>query len=78
MLKRETCGNEYDKAFTVTMDSQSFAFESFECAIERFAPVCARCRCRFIGHGVEAADEVHCRAHCAAHAREKSLRERSP
>ena len=39
MLKCETCGNEYDKAFTVVMDGESHAFDSFECAIERLAPV---------------------------------------
>lgn len=78
MPKCETCGNEYEKAFTVTMDGLSYAFDSFECAIGRLAPVCARCRCRIIGHGVEAADKIYCCAHCATHAGEKSLRDRSP
>ena len=77
MPQWETCSNEYDKAFTVTMDGQSYASYSFECAIERLAPVCARCCCRIIGHGVEAADKIYCCAHCATHAGEKSLLDRS-
>jgi len=77
MLKFETFGNEYDKAFTVVMGGKSHAFDSFESAIERLAPVCASCSCRIIGHGVEAGDNIYCRAHCAQHAGEQSLRDRA-
>jgi len=30
----EVCGNEYDKAFQVTMRGASHTFDSFECAIQ--------------------------------------------
>lgn len=78
MLTCETCGNEYDKVFTVVMNGESHVFDSFECAIKRLAPVCARCRCRIIGHGVEAGDKIYCCAHCAECAGEKALRDRAP
>jgi hypothetical protein len=40
-------------------------FDSFECAIQKMAPVCVHCRCRIIGHGVEHGDRIFCCAHCA-------------
>ena len=33
MVQCETCGNEYDKAFVVTLAERSHTFDSFECAI---------------------------------------------
>jgi hypothetical protein len=61
-----TCGNDYDKAFTLTLHSgETYHFDSFECAIQSAAPTCARCRCRIIGHGVEAQGTFFCCAHCA-------------
>ncbi len=61
----ETCGNDYDKTFTVTMADSAHTFDSFECAIQALAPTCGHCGCRVIGHGVEQADTVYCCAHCA-------------
>jgi Rieske Fe-S protein len=60
------CGNDYDKAFTVTtVDGRSRAFDSFECAIHMLAPVCAHCGCKVIGHGAEHDGTIYCCAHCA-------------
>jgi nitrite reductase/ring-hydroxylating ferredoxin subunit len=59
------CGNEYDKAFSVTMGGKTFFFDSFECAIQALAPSCPRCGCKIIGHGVEEQDQIYCSAHCA-------------
>jgi hypothetical protein len=53
MAQCETCGNEYDKAFKITLAGQSHTFDSFECAIHSLAPQCAHCGCKVIGHGVE-------------------------
>lgn len=61
----EVCGNEYDKAFEVNMDGKAHIFDSFECAIRALAPTCANCGCRIIGHGLEAAGNFYCCAHCA-------------
>jgi hypothetical protein len=61
----ETCGNDYDKSFEVTMHGQPHTFDSFECAIQALAPVCEHCNCRVIGHGVEADGRIFCCAHCA-------------
>ena len=33
MAKCETCGNDYDKAFQVSMNGRTHTFDSFECAI---------------------------------------------
>lgn len=61
----EKCGNDYDKAFTVTMDDEEHLFDSFECAINTLAPICAHCGNRIIGHGMESGGQMFCCAHCA-------------
>lgn len=71
-----TCGNVYDKAFQVTKQGKSMTFDSFECAIQALAPTCTHCKCRIIGHGVEASGTYYCCAHCAKHEGEKQLRDR--
>ncbi len=61
----EVCGNEYDKAFQVTMNGASHTFDCFECAIRALAPACRNCGVGIIGHGVEKAGQIYCSAHCA-------------
>ncbi len=62
----ETCGNDYENAFTVTMEGATHTFDSFECAVHALAPECDHCGCRVIGHGVHAGnDQVFCCEHCA-------------
>jgi hypothetical protein len=63
----DVCGNTYDKAFTLTQGDRSGTFDSFECAIHAFAPVCAHCGVRIIGHGNEADGRFYCCANCASH-----------
>ncbi len=70
------CGNDYDKAFTVTMGEDTHTFDCFECAIHALAPTCAHCGCKVIGHGVEDEGTVFCCAHCAQHEGVASLRDR--
>lgn len=65
MPRCETCGNDYDKAFELVMNGKSHIFDSFECAINKLAPVCSHCSCKIIGHGVEARGSMFCCAHCA-------------
>jgi len=65
MAKCDVCGNDYDKAFTVTMGDQTQTFDSFECAIHALAPTCEHCGCRVVGHGVEQEGHIFCCAHCA-------------
>ncbi len=65
MATCEVCGNEYPHSFEVIMDGVTHTFDSFECAIQRLAPVCAHCGCRIIGHDVEAHGECYCCANCA-------------
>ena len=77
MAKCEVCGNDYDKAFSVTLAGRSHTFDSFECAIHALAPECGHCGCRVVGHGVEANGTVYCCANCATHAGEKGLRDRA-
>ena len=73
----DVCGNEYDKAFTVTMDGREYTFDAFECAIHALAPTCAHCGCKVIGRGVERDNTVFCCAHCAKHAGVVGLRDRA-
>ena len=77
MAPCEVCGNEYDKAFTVTVAGQEHTFDSFECAINALAPTCDHCGCRVIGHGVEANGEMYCCAHCANHHGVSGVRDRA-
>lgn len=65
MARCDVCGNEYDKAFTVTMPERRGTFDSFECAIHALAPTCARCGVRILGHGAEHDGVMYCCAHCA-------------
>lgn len=62
----ETCGNDYDKAFQVTMNGAAHTFDSFQCAIDKLAPRCAHCDQRIVGHGVEKDERLFCCAHCAS------------
>jgi hypothetical protein len=73
----ETCGNDYDKAFQVVKEGRTHTFDSFECAINALAPVCAHCGCRIIGHGVEQAGTMFCCAHCAGAKGASSVRDRA-
>jgi len=73
MSKCEVCGNEYEKAFTVTTaEKQTHVFDSFECAIHAMAPACAHCHCKVVGHGVERDGKIYCCSHCANHTSMKS------
>lgn len=73
----DTCGNSYDKTFTITRGETTGTFDSFECAIEAMAPQCAHCGCRVLGHGVESAHTIYCCAHCARLEGQHALVDRS-
>jgi hypothetical protein len=78
MAQCEVCGNEYDKAFQVSMPGgDSHTFDSFECAIHALAPVCEYCDVKAIGHGVEADGAFYCCAHCANMAGSKGVSDRT-
>jgi hypothetical protein len=64
-MQCDVCGNEYDKAFQISMRGKDHTFDSFECAIQALAPRCRKCDCRIIGHGVEQGADIFCCAHCA-------------
>ena len=76
MQRCETCGNEYDKAFQVTMSGTTHTFDSFECAIHALAPMCGHCGCRIVGHGLEGDGKMFCCDHCAEAAGVKGLKDR--
>lgn len=72
----DTCGNDYDRAFTVTLhDGTSHTFDSVECAAQAIAPTCAHCGVRILGHGLEAGDRVFCCDHCSDKAGVSGLRD---
>ena len=77
MARCDVCGNDYDKAFEVSVAGATHTFDSFECAIHRLAPVCEHCGCKVVGHGVEASGRFFCCAHCARHAGVQSVRDRA-
>jgi hypothetical protein len=76
MARCETCGNEYDKSFEVTMGGKSHTFDSFECAIHALAPTCKTCGIKVVGHGLEADGNIYCCDHCAEHDGVTGLKDR--
>lgn len=76
MERCDHCGNDYDKTFSVNREGVTHVFDSFECAIAMMAPECERCRCRIIGHGVEAGNNFYCCVHCAEESGVEGLRDR--
>ena len=75
MATCETCGNNYDKAFQISMNGTTHTFDSFECAIHALAPTCAHCGTRIVGHGLEKGDAIYCCAHCAGQKGEHGLKD---
>jgi len=73
----DVCGNDYDKAFQITRRDQTMTFDSFECAIQALAPVCAHCGCKIIGHGLESDSAIFCCAHCAKQKGVAGLKDRT-
>lgn len=61
------CGNEYDNMMRISYAGNTYAFDSFECAIQALAPQCVRCGCKIVGHGVQSGGRYFCCAHCAQH-----------
>lgn len=64
----ESCGNHYEDAFVVEMDGHRHVFDSFECAINKLAPLCSHCDTKIIGHGIQQEGQLYCCKHCAEHA----------
>ena len=73
----ETCGNDYDKSFQVTVNGKSHVFDSFECAIQALAPTCGHCGTHVVGHGVENDGTIYCCAHCAKEEGVMQMRDRA-
>jgi phage terminase large subunit GpA-like protein len=73
----DTCGNSYDKTFTITKGDKTGTYDSFECAVHAVAPTCEHCGCRILGHGVETDDHIYCCAHCARESGHQDLADRA-
>jgi hypothetical protein len=76
MARCETCGNDYDKAFQVSMNGTTHTFDSFECAIHALAPTCDNCGIHILGHGLEKEGTFFCCDHCAEAKGVTGLRDR--
>lgn len=77
MAKCDVCGNDYDKAITVTRGGRTGTFDCFGCAVHAMGPECSHCGCKVIGHGVEHNGIVYCCAHCATEAGVRGLADRA-
>lgn len=73
----ETCHNEYDKTFDISIGGTTHTFDSFACAIHALAPRCAQCKVTIIGHGIEARGQYYCCANCARMAGVSEVRDRA-
>lgn len=77
MNRCERCGNEYDKAFDITVDGTKHTFDCFECAISTLAPECEKCGVKIIGHGLETGGRFFCCQSCAEAAGVRGLQDRT-
>lgn len=77
MRKCDSCGNEYDKSFELTVGGRTYTFDSFECAIRAVAPLCEHCGVPIIGHGLEQNGRMFCCGHCAGAEDATELRDRA-
>jgi len=77
MLICDNCGNDYDKAFQVILDGQTYTFDSFECAANRLAPRCSVCQTPILGHGLESDGRIYCCAHFAKQGGASDLKDRT-
>lgn len=73
----EACGNDYDNSFEVVVKGETHTFDSFECAIHKLAPTCARCGLRIVGHGLQKGHRIFCCDHCAEKSGITELRDRA-
>jgi Rieske Fe-S protein len=78
MTTCEVCGNSNATMFEIRHNGSAHVFDSFECAIKAMAPTCAHCGCKVIGHGLEAAGQVFCCAHCAQEMNAGDMEQRAP
>ena len=78
MGRCERCGNDYDKTFEMILAGERHVFDSFECAINAVAPVCASCGNRILGHGIETGEKFYCCAHCSDLAGVPGIKDRAP
>lgn len=67
-MQCDVCGNPYDRGLEITVEGQSYRFDTFECAIHALAPGCDHCGCKVIGHGTESGGRFYCCEHCAREA----------
>ena len=63
----DVCHNDYHRSFDIVSEGVKYTFDSFECAIQKLAPLCDHCGCKIIGHGTEAGEHYYCCANCARH-----------
>jgi hypothetical protein len=73
----QRCGNDYDKAFTVTAAGRTYTLDSLKCATYALELACLHCGCKIIGHGVEQGGTFYCCAHCAKQAGGNGLKDRA-
>ena len=64
MGRCEVCHNDEGQTFEVLTGQSRHTFDTFECAINALAPVCAICQSRIVGHPVEEDGHLYCGAHC--------------
>ncbi len=68
MATCDVCGNDYEPVLEITQGDRSGTFDSLECAAQEFAPMCATCGVRILGHGTGHDGQVYCCTHCAEQA----------
>ena len=66
MSKWDVYKYDDDKAFTITIQNNSYVVDCFEFVLHKLAPFCGRYECRVIGHGIYTPTLTYCSNYCAA------------
>jgi hypothetical protein len=69
----DLCCRESNNFFEIRIARKRYVFDSFQCAIQLLAPVCAHCGKRIVGHGVEVHALTFCCTSCGAQSKSDAI-----
>lgn len=77
MARCEVCGNDYDKAFVVTLEGSEHTFDSFGAPSTPWPPSATTAAAGWLGMGSKVTAKSICCAHCAQESGITAIRDRA-